>query len=57
MSETREMANAAMDQAILRLVGDIAPFDYAQGRLRQDGRFHAAAGENVFRMCPIGLFR
>jgi hypothetical protein len=41
MSEHRETANAAMYQAIPRLAGDIAPFDYAQGRLWQGGRFHA----------------
>jgi hypothetical protein len=40
MSETRETANAAMHQAIPGLVADIAPFDYAQGRLRQGGSFH-----------------
>jgi hypothetical protein len=39
MNETRETTNAATDQTILRLVGDIAPFDYAQGRLRPGGRF------------------
>jgi hypothetical protein len=41
MNETCETANAAMYPAIPRLAGDIAPFDYAQGRLRQGGRFHA----------------
>jgi hypothetical protein len=39
ISEKHEPAGAAMYQAILRLAGDIAPFDYAQGRLRQCGRF------------------
>jgi hypothetical protein len=39
MSETHETANADMQQAIPGLVADIAPFDYAQGRLRQGGRF------------------
>jgi hypothetical protein len=39
MNETRETDTAAMDQAILRLAGDIAPFDDAQGRLRQSGTF------------------
>jgi hypothetical protein len=39
VSETRETANADMHQAIPGLVADIAPFDYAQGRLRQGGRF------------------
>jgi hypothetical protein len=29
-----------MHQAIPRLMGDIAPFDDAQGRLRQGGRSH-----------------
>jgi hypothetical protein len=38
MSENCETANANMDQAILCLTWDIAPFDYAQGRLRQGGR-------------------
>jgi hypothetical protein len=40
MSETCETGNADMAQAIPGLVGDIAPFDYAQGRLRQGGRYH-----------------
>jgi hypothetical protein len=40
MSETREPANADRYPAIPRLAGDIAPFDYAQGRLWQGGRFH-----------------
>jgi hypothetical protein len=52
MSETCETATADMDQAIPRLAGDIAPFDYAQGRLRQGGKrsitYHAAAGETDF---------
>jgi hypothetical protein len=39
MSEHRETTTADMQQAIPGLVGDIAPFDYAQGRLRQGGRF------------------
>jgi hypothetical protein len=39
MSEPRETASAAMHQAMPGLVGDIAPFDYAQGRLRQGGKF------------------
>jgi hypothetical protein len=39
MSEHRETANADMQQAIPGLTGDIAPFDDAQGRLRQGGRF------------------
>jgi hypothetical protein len=39
MSETRETANADRYQAIPGLAGDIAPFDDAQGRLRQGGRF------------------
>jgi hypothetical protein len=39
VSETRETANADMHQAIPGLVADIAPFDDAQGRLRQGGRF------------------
>jgi hypothetical protein len=41
MSEKHDPAGAAMDQAIPRLAGDIAPFDYAQGRLWQGGRFHS----------------
>jgi hypothetical protein len=55
MSETREAASAAMYQAIPHVAGDVAPFDYAQGRLRQGGRlhsfsqkYHAAAGESGF---------
>jgi hypothetical protein len=58
MSETRETATADMHQAIPDLVADIAPFDYAQGRLWQCGRnlllykrertYHAAAGEANF---------
>jgi hypothetical protein len=39
MNETREAAGAAMYQAIPRLAGDIAPFDDAQGRLRQGGNY------------------
>jgi len=39
MRENRETTNAAMDQAISCFAGDIAPFDDAQGRLRQGGRF------------------
>jgi hypothetical protein len=39
MSETRETANADRYQAIPGLAWDIAPFDDAQGRLRQGGRF------------------
>jgi hypothetical protein len=37
MNENRETANAETYPAILRLAGDIAPFDDAQGRLRQGG--------------------
>jgi hypothetical protein len=37
MSKPRETATAAMDQAIPHVARDIAPFDYAQGRLRQGG--------------------
>jgi hypothetical protein len=40
MSEHRETANTDMQQAIPGLTGDIAPFDDAQGRLRQGGRNH-----------------
>jgi hypothetical protein len=39
MNENRETANAETYPAILRLAGDIAPFDDAQGRLRQGGTF------------------
>jgi hypothetical protein len=39
MNEKREPANTGMQQAISGLTGDIAPFDYAQGRLWQGGRF------------------
>jgi hypothetical protein len=39
MNETREAAGAAMYQAIPRLAGGIAPFDYAQGRLRPGGSY------------------
>jgi hypothetical protein len=46
MSETRETANADMHQAIPGLVADIAPFDYAQGRLRQGGRSHSFSQKN-----------
>jgi hypothetical protein len=41
MSERRETANADMQQAIPRLAGDIAPFDDAQGRLRQGRTDHS----------------
>jgi hypothetical protein len=41
MSEKHKPAGAAMDPAIPRLAGDSAPFDDAQGRLRQGGRFHS----------------
>jgi hypothetical protein len=37
MSEQHEPAGAAMYPAIPCLAGDIAPFDDAQGRLRQGG--------------------
>jgi hypothetical protein len=40
MSEHREAASAAMYQAIPHVAGNIAPFDDAQGRLRQGGRYH-----------------
>jgi hypothetical protein len=36
-----------MEQTIPRLTGDIAPFDYAQGRLRQ--------GENPFVPTPTAV--
>jgi hypothetical protein len=39
MNETRETATADVYPAIARSAGDIAPFDYAQGRLRPGGRF------------------
>jgi hypothetical protein len=39
MSEKRETVNADMDQTIPRLARVIAPFDYAQGRLRQGRRY------------------
>jgi hypothetical protein len=38
MSEQRETVSTDMDQAIPRLAEDRAPFDDAQGRLRQGGR-------------------
>jgi hypothetical protein len=41
MSEHRETANADMQQTIPRLAGDIAPFDDAQGRLRQGRTDHS----------------
>jgi hypothetical protein len=43
MSEKRETDNADVYQAIPRLAGAIAPFDDAQGRLRQGGRFHSVS--------------
>jgi hypothetical protein len=53
MSEQRETTSADMDQAIPHSAGDIAPFDDAQGRLRQgrmghSKKHHAAAGESGF---------
>jgi hypothetical protein len=39
MNETRETATAERYPAIPHVAGYIAPFDYAQGRLRQGGRF------------------
>jgi hypothetical protein len=38
MNETRETATADVYPAIARSVTDSAPFDDAQGRLRQGGR-------------------
>jgi hypothetical protein len=52
MSENRETTNADMQQAIPGLVADIAPFDDAQGRLWQGGRFHAFSHE-CCTMCNI----
>jgi hypothetical protein len=38
MNENRETATADMYPAIPHVAGDSAPFDDAQGRLRQGGR-------------------
>jgi hypothetical protein len=43
MSEKRETGSAAMHQALPHLAADIAPFDDAQGRLRQGGIGHACS--------------
>jgi hypothetical protein len=46
MNEKRETANTGMQQAIPGFDGDIAPFDDAQGRLRQGGRFQSFSQKN-----------
>jgi hypothetical protein len=49
MSEHCETVNADRYPAIPYLAGDIAPFDDAQGRLRQGGRNPAFFTKNLQR--------
>jgi hypothetical protein len=52
MSEHRETATADLHQTIPRLVGNIAPFDYAQGRLRPGGRGRSCS-QKICTKCKI----
>jgi hypothetical protein len=52
MNEIRETATAARYPAIPHVAGDIAPFDYAQGRLRQGGRF-SSFSQKFCTLCNI----